>query len=184
MKKILPLVVALALLLTSCSLGNLGVGKILFATNDREKANESFEKVISAIENQDNDALRSLFSTHVLRDTQDWDRSANELFSYFQGTLVSYDDWNGHEVSSGINDDGSGRCWKTLHSTYDVKTTQDEYRFAIELVLVDTEDADNVGIRSLYVIKLADDTDPTFAYRGDGKNTPGIHINKKNVIPV
>ena len=47
----------------------------------------------------------------------------------------------------------------------------------------DTADADNVGIRSLYIIRLADDTDPQFAYRGDEKYTPGININKTSKIP-
>ena len=53
-----------------------------------------------------------------------------------------------------------------------------QYRFAMEFMLQDTADADNVGIRSLYVIRLADDPNPQRAYRGDGENTPGININK------
>ena len=43
--------------------------------------------------------------------------------------------------------------------------------------------AKNIGIWSFYIIKLQDDTDPQFAYRGDDKFTPGINFNKKNVIP-
>ena len=53
-----------------------------------------------------------------------------------------------------------------------------QHRFAMEFMLQDTADADNVGIRSLYVIRLADDPNPQRAYRGDGENTPGININK------
>ena len=55
--------------------------------------------------------------------------------------------------------------------------------YTMEYMLLDTADADNVGIRSLYIIRLADDTDPQFAYRGDEKYTPGININKKSRIP-
>ena len=63
------------------------------------------------------------------------------------------------------------------------QSTVNKYRFAMEYMLLDTADADNVGIRSLYIIRLADDTDPQFAYRGDEKYTPGININKKSRIP-
>lgn len=150
-----------------------------FATNDKKVANEVFEKVIEAIQNQDSTTLKSLFSDKALKEAQNVDESIDELFEYFQGEMLSYNDWGGPGVESGKNDDGTGRYWKRLNSTYDVKTSQDEYRFAMEYISKDTADADNVGIRSLYVIKLEDDTDPQFAYRGDGKDTPGININKK-----
>ena len=40
-----------------------------------------------------------------------------------------------------------------------------------------------MGIKSLYVIRFEDDTDPQMAYRGDGKNTPGVNINKRKNVP-
>lgn len=97
--------------------------------------------------------------------------------------LLAFNDWGGPGSIGGMNEDGTGRYWKCLYATYDVETTQDKYRFAMEYMLLDTADADNVGIRSLYIIRLADDTDPQFAYRGDEKYTPGININKKSRIP-
>ena len=81
-------------------------------------------------------------------------------------------------VDGGMNDDGTGRYWTAVYSTYDVETTQDQYRFAMELILRDSADVANVGIRSLYVIRLEDDPEPQFAYRGDGEDTPGINIHK------
>ena len=53
------------------------------------------------------------------------------------------------------------------------------YRIAIQSFTVDTANPNNVGIWSLYIIKAEDDEDPYSAYRGDGKYTPGIHINIK-----
>ena len=38
-------------------------------------------------------------------------------------------------------------------------------------------------INSLYIVIKSDDTDPNYAYRGDDKNTPGINIGIKNIIP-
>ena len=62
--------------------------------------------------------------------------------------------------------------------SYDIETTQDKYRLAMEIIMADTTDAGNVGIRSLYIIRFEDDTDQNCAYRGDGAYTPGINIGK------
>lgn len=106
------------------------------------------------------------------------EEAVRALFDYYQGEMISYDDWGGANLAGGMNDDGTGRRWTALYSTYDVETTRDKYRFAMEFMLQDTADADNVGIRSLYVIRLADDPEPQHAYRGDGEDTPGINIYK------
>ena len=178
MKKTFPLLIVIILLLTSCSFGGSDMRKDFFAMNDNKVANECFEKIIEAIQNQDSTSLKSLFSDKALKEAQNMDETINELFNYFQGKMISYNDWGGPGVNAGMNDDGTGRYWKKLNSTYDVKTSKDEYRFAMEFISMDTADADNVGIRSLYVIRLENDTDSQFAYRGDGKDTPGININK------
>ena len=59
-------------------------------------------------------------------------------------------------------------------------TDKQTYRIAIQDCVIDETNSANVGIWSLYIIKMEDDTDPSFAYWGDGKNTPGININIKN----
>lgn len=102
------------------------------------------------------------------------------LFDYYGGDFVSYNNWGGPGVEETRED---GYRLKEFYSTYDVKTSERTYRFAMQDVTIDIVNPDNVGIRSLYVIKMEDDTDPLFAYRGDGKNTPGINMNIKNYIP-
>ena len=180
MKKIVLLLLAVTLLFTSCSYGGSRVRRDFFTSDDRGIANERFEQVIEAIQNQDSDALKSLFSENALNLAKDMDEAIYELFGYYQGELLSYNDWSALNVDYSKERDGSRR--KRLYSTYDVETSQGSYRFAMEFIPEDTADTGNVGIRSLYVIKLEDDTDPSIAYRGDGKYTPGININKKNVI--
>lgn len=181
MKKIYSLLLVVSiLLLTSCSLEGFGMRKKFFSTNDSEIANDCFEKVIEAIQNQDGAALKSLFSDKALEEAQNIDETINELFGYYQGEMLSYNDWAGPGVSGWKN---KGKYRKEYNATYDVETSQDKYRFAMIYVPMDTSDEDNVGIKSLYVIRFEDDTDPQMAYRGDGKNTPGININKRNNVP-
>lgn len=157
MKKIWAGVLAAAvLLLTACSAEEAAMRKKFFTRNDKAIANERFEALIDAIQARDGDAVRA-------------------LFDYFQGKMLSYDDWGAMSTHAKKND---GEYWKSYDCTYDLETTQDKYRLAMEFITVDTADKDDVGIRSLYIIRFADDTDQERAYRGDGNDTPGINIGK------
>ena len=149
--------------------------KMFFARNDKQIANERFEALIDAIQTHNSDAVKAVFSNNVLREAENIDDSIQELFGYFQGNLLSYNEWAGPGVTAKNDADG---YWKQYYSTYDLETTQDKYRLAMEIIPVDTADADNVGIRSLYIIRFEDDTDQNCAYRGDGAYTPGINIGK------
>jgi hypothetical protein len=138
--------------------------------------------VLEAIKNKDSDALKAMFSKNAIVRAENFDQNITDLFGYYQGDFVSYNDWGGPGAQGGINEDGSGRDWKLLESTYDVKTTSGEYRFAIYEFVQDTADPDNVGVWSVYVIKMEDDSYPEYAYWGDGKETPGINVGLKNFV--
>lgn len=176
MKRIILLLIVITLFFTSCSLGGSHMFGKLFRS-DKEIANESFEKILNAIQNQDNSALKNLFSKKSVAASYDFDGSMTALFNFFKGQMLSYNDWGGPNTSDGMNDDGTGRNWKSIQSTFDVETKEGNYRFAIKTFIKDTADSDNVGIHSLYIIK-AENSDIQFAYWGDGKWTPGIVIEQ------
>lgn len=176
MKKLTVLVVIM-MFFSSCSLGGLSLNnKSAFFQDDRATANASFEKVLEAIQNKDAAALKSLFSKQVLAEAE-FETAVNELFEFYQGSFVSYDDWGGAVGGEGGRE--NGKEWYDIMPTYDVVTTEQEYRFAFKEFTVNDFEPDKVGIWSLYVIKKEDDIDPECAYRGDGKWTPGINIVKK-----
>jgi len=135
------------------------------------------DKVLEAIKNKDNVELKALFSQKAIAQAEEFGQSIDDLIDYFQGDFVSYNDWGGPGSFDGLNDDGTGRNWKRIDSTYDVETSEQKYRFAIQEFVQDIADKNNVGVWSLYIIKM-EDTDSQFAYWGDGKNTPGINFNK------
>lgn len=170
------------MLLTSCSLGGQNMWN-RFNDTDEKKADARMDKVLEAIKNKDKEALKSMFSKKAITATENFDQSINDLFDFYQGDFVSYNNWGGPMSDGGINEDGTGREWKEIYSSYDVETSKQKYRFAIQEFVQDTADAKNVGIWSLYIIKMEDDTDPQFGYHGDNKDTPGINFNKKNVLP-
>ena len=149
-----------------------------FFDNDGEIANKKFDKILDAIQNRNAGDLKKLFSNKSINETNDFDSSMDALFKFFKGKVTSYNDWSGPQVSQGKNDDGTGRNWKSLQSTYDVKTNEGQYRFAIKEYTLDTAVPDNIGICSLYIIKF-EDSDQKLAYWGDGKWRSGIVIDRK-----
>ena len=184
MKKLRLLLLFVIILTSTLGLsGCSGMREKFLKTDDSKIANKCFEKLIKNIQNQDADAIRLQFSNNVLKETQNMDENICLLFDYFKGEMLSYNDWGATETEIGVNDDSKHRNWKKLRSTYDIETTEDKYRVAMEFISKDTADEYNVGIRSLYIIRFEDDTDPQYAYRGDGMDTPGINIGEKNIIP-
>lgn len=167
--------VGLILILASGSLCGCSMRKSFLMMDDESIANRQFEKLIDAIQTQDIDAVRALFSKNALKEAENLDESIRHLFDYFQGELVSYNNWGGPGVKAEME---YGDYQEVYDATYDFETAQDKYRLWMEIITVDTTDADNVGIRSLYIIRFEDDTRTDFAYRGDRKHTPGINIGK------
>ncbi|MCO7136717.1 DUF5104 domain-containing protein [[Clostridium] leptum] len=171
------LLAALSLCFTSCYFsltGLTGPHKLeRFFDNDAQVAEDTLEKLLSAIENKDEAGLKELFSQKAIAEDPDLDESILRLFDFFQGEILSYDDWGG--PFSGMSRNGDGNSYKYLESTCDVETSKQNYRFAVQQFTIDTANPDNIGISSLYVI-LFEDTDEQYAYLGDGEWTPGINV--------
>ena len=142
--------------------------------NDQQIANKNFEKFLDALQSEDEKILLSLFSDKVAEESLH--NKVDDLFSYYDGEILNYDDLG----ALGVSTDSDGEyVYQSMDSTYDVKTTIDEYRFAVRYISKDSKNPNNIGIESLYIIRLKDDINPDFAYWGDGKYTPGINIGIK-----
>ena len=175
MKKlaILFLLCVLCIALCSCSLN----GTI---KSDQQIANERLDAFLQALENKDAETLTGLFSATAVSKSNDFDNDLKSLLDYFEGVTLSYNKESPISVEKERDEDFEK---KTIYSTYDVQTDKQTYRIAIQDVIDNTSNESDIGIHSLYIITMSDDTDPDYAYRGDGKNTPGIHIGIKNIIP-
>ncbi len=174
------------LLFSACSIGS--VFKTIFrifgkAEGDHGADAEEYAvmiKVLDAIQSRDENALRKLFSPKTVVKVDGFDQSMRDLFDYYQGEYISIE----YKGSSGSESLDYGEKQRYIGFSYDVKTNKNEFRFSIDCCTADSADGDNVGIFSLYIIKMEDDTDPEYGYGGDGKETPGINIGIRNVLPI
>ena len=154
-------------------------------TDDLVVADKQFEKILAVVEKQDRDALKGMFSVKAQTNSKSFDEDIASLFDYFKGDILSYDDHGCGKVFIGKNDEGYKRQWKTTETTYNVETSEGFYQFAIKTYVTDTATSDNIGIESLYVIRLdgAEKEDKEIAYWGDGDWTYGINFDKIYVEP-
>lgn len=143
--------------------------------NDQQIANANLEQVIEAIQSENADAVFALFAAEQ-RENAELRSRIEQLLSYYDGEMLSYDDWGGPVADELMQD---GHKQKTFDCNYNVETTCGTYRVFMRWIVEDTADSNRVGLRSFYIVKAESDADFEYAYWGDGKYTPGLHIGIK-----
>lgn len=164
MKKI-TLFLPITLILSGCFLS------LPFKT-DNEISLESITALTSAIANKESLNVKNLFSVGQISEIENFDNDIKLLEQYFTGSVTNI------KKSALSAENGLDGDWKEkyISASYEVKTTDDDYRLALKLCAIDTKYKENIGIWSLYVIKESKITYPEYAYWGDGKDKPGINI--------
>ena len=146
----------------------------LFNRSDMTNAQQAdyiFEKIICAIEADDTLALRELFSTSTVNNIDSFDEDIKTLVDFFEGKMVSYKRYG---PGSNESKEGTFRT-KDVFASFDVTTDSAQYRIAIRFCAVDSQNAENIGVYSLYIIK-AENSDTEVAYWGNDVWNPGINI--------
>ena len=179
MKKIVILIMCICFLLTSCSGSNAVIDKELsfwdyIFRSDDYVCHSVLKDIVRSIETKDKDLLLSLFSENTKSECPDLERQAEALLNYCSGELLSLGQVRGlPNTSTHYHKD---ELVKQSHiPTYDINTSNGSYRLTFEYIQIDSNNIDNEGLWSLYVIKAEDDTDTTSAYRITGEYIPGIH---------
>ena len=174
MKTTCLLIIVLVFFLTSCSLGGDNMG--ILNQDDSIIANNTFERLINKIKTHDSSGIESLFSKTVQDATSDLEENCADLIQFIQGDIVSISDAadGGMRVDCKVE---KGKIVKIIVSSFTCETNLHKYYVAMKECTKDDFDQDNIGLLSIYIIK-SEDWKEDYVYRGDGKWTPGIHIDK------
>lgn len=141
---------------------------------DDEIVEEKTQILIQNLEENNKEGIKSLFAKTKIESIENFDATIDQLLEYYDGTYESKK--NG---SHGKFRDKNGEFSSTwfLPST-DVTTSVETYRIAFYYCTEYTTDEDCIGIWSLYIVKMSEDSTPENSYGGDGLWTPGINIGK------
>ena len=121
-----------------------------------------------------NKCSEEVVSKNSLKDSHNIENTIENLFSYIDGNIKSYN-WS-DDMGGPIADTNYEQGEKNieLKSWFDVITDEEKYVFFILYYPIDEFDEDNIGIYSLRVVKQTD-KDIHLTYWQDMK-TPGIYL--------
>ena len=167
--KCVLLIVSL-IFLTSCVVP----GANWIPRDDKAIATETLGQIITAVLEEDEDALKHIFSQQVCEDEANhMDESIAELMDFFQGEVLEIDDSD--PVLGQDKTVEYGRRKIEINSAFGVTTSEREYYIAIKQCTENSFEPSGVGVTSFYIVAAENWTVST-VFRGDGKWTPGIHI--------
>lgn len=160
MRKIFIILIVIsgtATLLCSCAKEDLASDMIkkrlymLSQDKDEKRTEKVFKKIIDAIKNSDDAAMKELFSEKVI--DENFDEDIKSLFKFIEGKIISWEKTGGGGEE--LTDDGNIK--KEIQYYSDVVTDKERYHFSLNNVTVDTDNPENVGIRLLMVYRTTDE---------------------------
>ena len=137
----------------------------------RKQTDALITELLSYMENQDQAAFLAQFAPNIISDPDMLEQQCAELFQFFSGTVESQT-WKAAQNSASKKLDEYHSETKV---SYDIVTTEDHYRIAMNFCAEDNYDDGNLGLYSIYIIRF-EDTDTKYTYWGDGNWTPGINV--------
>jgi hypothetical protein len=145
----------------------------LFEDDDEKIADKTFNKIIAAVESNDNLEMVNIFSNTVKNDVN-LSQSVTGFYDFIDGDIVSFSSASEAGVGTDYQKE-KGKKKKEIQSAFCITTTENTYYIAIKECVKDEFDDNNIGVVSIYIIK-SNDWKEDYIYRGDGKWTPGINI--------
>ena len=168
MKRYGILLVFILLQLSSCTGRETSLARLY--DTDAQTADKRLEQLLTAIEDKDELAIKSMFSKKALIEADDFDESVNYLFEFFEGQVRE----KGKSYPAVYEKKEAGiHTKKSLWWNY-VQTDKTKYVFIFIEYIENTEDPDIIGLYSLRVIKEEDEEALFTSY--DDVEIPGIFV--------
>lgn len=167
MKKCFGIIICVLLInLTLTSCGG-------FFENDDKLANQKMEEILNVIQAGNEEDLKALFSADI---SMNLNEGIEELRNYYKGNYQSFERVGGPNVSDSFS---YGKSKKTIKTSYLVSTDVEQYCVYFRWCIEDDFDNQNIGVRSLYIIRSIDNPHfQKFVYWGDGSGSEGIYVGK------
>lgn len=139
--------------------------------SDKEQAELVIDTLLNAESEMNTQAILALFAPSIANATHGLEADIASFQEFVQGDVITIERHGPsvHEIR-----DGDVHV-KEYIASFDVTTTETEYRIAMKFLTIDTASPDNIGLHSVYVV-LAEDTDTTFTYWGGDVWNAGIVI--------
>ena len=190
MKRLCVLLIALMFVLSSCSFEQIKsqvvgaisqIGPLVprgwmekYIGSSKTAALATFEKVYTAIQTQDAAAMEALFSEKAHKESSDLKEQVLHLFKFIQGEILHCDTQSAGQNTGFTKSDGKRQTH--ARSTYEIETSADTYELFVLEYPQDEFDPENIGVYSMYCIKIADIEQENPANIAWAAGEPGIYV--------
>ena len=158
----------LAVQLLGCSPQTASEYRAKVLREDDDKSEDMKKSIIDALDKQDAEALKGLFSEYALENAEDLDEKIEELMEFYSGSDEA--------IEGGMRSSEGGKYYEDwiLNSVYTLKKNGQEYELRIVTIPMDKKEPDKVG---LYLIEvMTEDAEPEdFKWRNEDDD-PGIYV--------
>lgn len=166
LKRISSIIIIVGVIfMSSCSSLQNRISRLLM-TSDERAANKCFEQVVKALEKQDKEAIKDMFSKQALEEAEDFDENLDRLFEIFDGKLKP-DNFDMGCVSESIE---FGKKEKEIKVYFDISIDGVTYSIFLVDYPVNTLYPDNAGLYTLRVSSVEEELS------WQEKRIPGIYI--------
>ncbi|QEH69888.1 DUF5104 domain-containing protein [Cellulosilyticum sp. WCF-2] len=136
---------------------------------DDEQSEATRQSIIDALEAQDAQGLKALFSKYALENAEDLDEKIEELMDFYPGCNGGFD--GGCSTLEGTD---YGVRTKVLNGTYTVTNDNQEYYLIFTIQIRNDEEPEKVGLHLIEVV--TEETMPEGFKFKNQKDTPGIYV--------
>ena len=144
-----------------------------FFEGDDKLANRKMEEILNVIQPGKEKELKALFSADIAMNLNE---GVEELMNYYKGSYQNFERVGGPNVSDSFS---YGKGKKTINTSFLVSTNIEQYCVYFKWCIEDDFDKQNIGVRSLYIIRSLDNPHfQKFVYWGDGSGSEGIYVGK------
>ena len=136
--------------------------------SENEQTDAMMQSVIDALEAQDAEALKSLFSPYALEHAENLDEKIEELMEFYPGC----EGFKGNHITK--KGARYGVITLMFDGTYTVTSDSQEYQICFITYPRDDEEPDKIGLYLVHV--MTEEAEPEgFKWRNE-KSTPGIYV--------
>ena len=168
--RFIPVMVVVMLILSGCALNEKNYQKRF--SDSKHWVEATFAEMVNAIKSENRGAFADKFSISARSEGDAFEEKVDELYAFIQGDVESYNILPGR---SHIKNKDGGNIVREVSASFCLVTTENTYYIAIKECIIDSWNADNEGIQSLYIVN-AKDWQTEYIYHGDGMWTHGINI--------
>ena len=147
----IAIIIAGVLFMSSCMPVKERISRLLM-TSDERAATKCYEQVVKALEKQDKEAIKSMFSKQALGEAEDFDENLDQLFEIFDSKFEPYNFDHGY-VGERID---YGKREKEIHLGFDIKVNESTFFYLIDYP-VNTLNPDKKGLYALRVTGFEED---------------------------